>query len=63
MSKPGAGDRRFAAIYAAIKDYDYRHAMALCERREVANLPLAKVREDDDGRGARLCVAVRPPRL
>ena len=55
MSKPGgAGDRRFAAIYAAIREYDYRHAMALCERREVANTPLAKVcargldsREDD----------------
>lgn len=37
-------DRRFAPIYAAIEEYDYRNAVKLAEKREIAGHPLAKVR-------------------
>lgn len=46
MSRSGGAvlstDRRFAPVYAAIRDYDYRHALTLCERRELATSPLGK---------------------
>ena len=49
MSSAAAGRTidRFAPVYAAIDEYNFRHAMKLLEKRELGSTPLGKVRPLD----------------